>query len=388
MEKEFAIIEMLGGVYEDLDIDKIEERFVRLVGDVFNFDRVALLFLKHRKELLHGKLSRGFDPSIIKKTSIPIKSDSSLVKPLVTGAPVRIAPDSHDLSIRRLGLTHSVLVPIVNKKSIPCWEIKNCNAPDCPAYGKKWLRCWLVPGTKCGNSLISEWGTQNKSAECSGCPIHEAFNIEAVEGVLVADNSVSKRPITDETAALLSIISHIVGMAINNCKVYTKTLDVATKDPLTGLHNRRFFDARLIDEVERAGRYGSGLSLIMCDIDHFKRINDNYGHPVGDNVLWFVANILRKNLRKTDVLARYGGEEFAALLINTEYEQAFSIAEKLRCSIENGLFRHLDGCLKVTLSFGVSILGNGSLTSEALIRSADTALYKAKTQGRNRVCAP
>ena len=138
MGNEFAILEMLGGVYEDLDIDKIEERFVALVSDIFQFDRVALFFLKHRKEVLQGKLSRGFKPRIITNTSVSIKSDSLLVKPLITGSPVYIGIglEDPDLPARRLGLINTVLVPIVNKKRIPCWEIKDCGMTDCPAYGK------------------------------------------------------------------------------------------------------------------------------------------------------------------------------------------------------------------------------------------------------------
>ena len=257
-----------------------------------------------------------------------------------------------------------------------------------PGLRQKRLRCWLIPGTHCGNDSASKWSFDAKAAQCAACPIHDAFNVDAIEGVLVADNSISKKPITEETANLLLIISHTVGMAINNSKVHAKTLDVAIRDTLTKLHNRGFFNSRLIYEVERAGRYGEALSLLMCDIDHFKRINDGYGHPVGDKVLSWVADILNRQLRKTDVIARYGGEEFAAILLNTDSAQAQAIAEKLRRAIEEDFFQRLNDEIKITLSFGVSTFGNDSNTSEGLVRRADSALYKAKTLGRNRVCTP
>ncbi|MDA8091656.1 MAG: GGDEF domain-containing protein [Nitrospiraceae bacterium] len=383
---ELTLLEMIGSVYEDLDTDKIEERFVELVNDMFHFDRVALFFLKHRKQVLQGKLSRGFPPGMIENTEIPIKNDSIIARPLITGIPVRISPDDPDQQVGLLGLANSVLVPIVNKKRIPCWEIKNCNQPGCPAYGRKWLRCWLVPGTKCGGEAVDS--LDEKAVRCPACPIFASFNIDAIEGVLVADNSISKRPITEDIITLVSVIAHTVGMAINNSKIYMKTLDVAIRDSLTSLHNRRYFNERLLDEVERAGRYGDSLSLIMCDIDHFKRINDNYGHPVGDEVLRWLAEILRKGLRKSDVISRYGGEEFAAILSNASREQALAISEKLRRSIEEYPFVHRESRISVTLSFGISTFGIDSKKFEGLIESADKALYKAKAQGRNMVCTP
>ncbi len=383
---ELTLLEMIGSVYEDLDTDKIEERFVELVNDRFHFDRVALFFLKHRKEVLQGKLSRGFAPGMIENTVIPIKTDSTIVRPLITGIPARICTDDPGQSERLLGLANSVLVPIVNKKRIPCWEIKNCNQPGCPAYGKKWLRCWLVPETRCSGEAAASLA--EKAGQCSTCPIFATFNMDAIEGVLVADNSISNRPITEDTITLISVIGHTVGMAINNSKIYMKTLDVAIRDSLTSLHNRRYFNERLLDEVERARRYGDSLSLIMCDIDHFKRINDTYGHPVGDEVLCWVAETLRKGLRKTDVISRYGGEEFAVLLSNAGRDQAFAIAEKLRRSIEECPFVHRESPIAVTLSFGISTFGVDSRKFEGLIESADKALYKAKAQGRNRVCTP
>jgi diguanylate cyclase (GGDEF)-like protein len=203
---------------------------------------------------------------------------------------------------------------------------------------------------------------------------------------MIVDNSISNRPITDKTVTVLSIIAHTVGMAINNSKLYLKTLDVAIRDPLTGLHNRRYFNERLLDEVERASRYAEHLSLVICDIDHFKKINDSYGHPAGDTVLCGVADTLRNNIRKNDIVSRYGGEEFAMLLLNTEKAQAAAIAEKIRRAFEEGSFSLNGGDIRLTLSFGLSSFGVDSSTFEGLISCADQALYSAKARGRNMVC--
>ena len=381
-----AILEMLGCIYEDLDIDTVEKKFVDIVSEVFSFDRTALFFVKHKKEVLHGKLSKGFDSEVIKKLEIPIKGNSVFAKPLITGMPLRIQKNTVDTEkeINLLGLKNAALIPIVNKKCVACWEVKNCQTKECPAYGKKWLRCWLVAGTKCNSG--SDITAEEKTMLCSKCAVFADLNVEAVEGIMLVDNSISDKPITDDTITILSILAYAVGVAINNSKLYKKTLDVSIRDDLTDLHNRRYFNERLLDEIERAQRYSETVSILMRDIDHFKRVNDTYGHPFGDSVLCWVGDQLQKNLRKTDVISRYGGEEFAILLLNTKKAEASNIAEKIRDSIEKSLFSHLNTGIKITLSFGVATLGNDSNSFEGLLTKVDNALYSAKIQGRNRVC--
>lgn len=379
------IIEMLDCIYEDLDIEKIEEKFVDLVNDAFSFDRVALLFVKHKKGILKGKLSHGFDQAVVESIEIPLSANSLLINPLITGIASREKSDIPDRYADLLGLKNFALVPIVNKKRMACWKIKNCLSTDCPAYGKKWIRCWLVSGTKCSDGRVLT--SAEKTKQCSTCPIFADLNIDTVEGVMIVDNSLSNRPITDKTVTVLSIIAHTVGLAINNSKLYMKTLDVAIRDPLTGLHNRRYFNERLLDEVERADRYTEHLSLVICDIDHFKKINDSYGHPAGDTVLCGVADTLRNNIRKNDIVSRYGGEEFAMLLLNTEKLQAASIAEKIRRTFEESSFRLNGEDIRLTLSFGLSSFGVDSSSFEGLISCADRALYSAKARGRNMVCS-
>jgi two-component system, cell cycle response regulator len=158
----------------------------------------------------------------------------------------------------------------------------------------------------------------------------------------------------------------------------------ATHDPLTGAKNRAALDAALAAEVERARRTRSELSLVMIDLDHFKRVNDTHGHPAGDSVLAEVAARLSRCLRPYDVLARYGGEEFVVLLNGCNATGAANAAERLRAAIASTPMSVAGLELAVTGSLGVASLGEGQGGAE-LVAEADAALYRAKARGRNRV---
>ena len=167
-------------------------------------------------------------------------------------------------------------------------------------------------------------------------------------------------------------------------------------DTLTAINNRRFFDQRIVEEVEAAGRSGKPLSCMLLDVDFFKRVNDTYGHQVGDLVLREVAAIIRAQLRGSDVLSRYGGEEFSALLANTSSEEAEEVAERIRRGVEDRVFDVPDfEPFNITISIGVATLKAASNTcldkksGDILVGQADRVLYDAKATGRNRViCAP
>ncbi|MBI3924792.1 MAG: GGDEF domain-containing protein [Armatimonadetes bacterium] len=156
-------------------------------------------------------------------------------------------------------------------------------------------------------------------------------------------------------------------------------------DTVTGVANRRYLDRVLPTEVNRAVRYDQPLSLVMIDLDFFKRCNDLHGHRFGDAVLRLVSFRLAGRLREVDFLARYGGEEFCAVLPSTPRAAARALAERLREAVSEKPFR-LDGQRAwMTASFGVATLGDAGLTAECLVQSADEALYRAKSMGRNRV---
>jgi diguanylate cyclase (GGDEF)-like protein len=156
---------------------------------------------------------------------------------------------------------------------------------------------------------------------------------------------------------------------------------LATIDELTQVYNRTKFQEVIKSELERAKRYNHPLSMLMFDIDHFKAINDTYGHSVGDYVLQTLAQIAKENLREIDYLVRWGGEEFIIIAPETDLGRAKALAERIRTAIENYRF---DQTGKITISFGVTEFKEND-TEDTFIRRADDAMYKAKEKGRNRV---
>lgn len=160
---------------------------------------------------------------------------------------------------------------------------------------------------------------------------------------------------------------------------------LSTTDGLTGLANHRAFRARLDEEFRRASRYDDPMALILMDVDHFKTINDTYGHLTGDEVLRSLSIAVKAAVRETDFLARYGGEEFAVLLPKTHLAGALTVADRMTQALKT-VRAGKEGSVRVTASFGVSSFpGRGVTTPEQLLRTADDALYRSKREGRNKI---
>jgi diguanylate cyclase len=159
----------------------------------------------------------------------------------------------------------------------------------------------------------------------------------------------------------------------------------ALTDPLTGLSNRRHYEMLFKREHERCRRHGSVMTLGMIDLDHFKRINDNYGHDVGDQVLKFVAEVMQRPLRHSDILGRFGGEEFILILPDTSLQQAESIAERMRQALEDDGLIQGDALIKITATFGLTQVRPDDVDIQDSVRRADEALYQGKRSGRNKV---
>lgn len=168
-------------------------------------------------------------------------------------------------------------------------------------------------------------------------------------------------------------------------KAKEKLMQMAITDELTGLANRRYFMDRLNSEYDRTKRYESKFSLLMIDIDHFKKINDNYGHKAGDLVLIETALKMKKSLRTSDIIGRVGGEEFSVLLPETEIKAALHIAERIRARVSESVVIFDSEELSVTVSIGATQSSPGDLTIDDIFIRADTAMYNAKNEGRNRV---
>ena len=203
-------------------------------------------------------------------------------------------------------------------------------------------------------------------------------------GVLTLESSTLGTFRSVDVRALESV-ADICAIAIQNAHYFEQTRHMAFVDGLTGVYNRRYFEQRILEELERASRYAGGLAVLMLDIDHFKRINDEFGHLLGDEVLRQISTILTQQLRRVDVVCRYGGEEFSILVPQTTGEHALGAAEKLRKVIEDWSFPGVPR--PVTVSIGVADFPENGATRDELVKAADAALYAAKQAGRNRVLA-
>jgi len=182
----------------------------------------------------------------------------------------------------------------------------------------------------------------------------------------------------------LESVADICATAIQNAHYVERVKQLAYLDGLTGIFNRRFFELRIAEEIERSRRFDVGMAVIMVDIDHFKRLNDEFGHLLGDEVLRQVSSIFHQQLRKIDVVCRYGGEEFAILLSQTNLEHAMGVAEKLRRMVETWQFPGVPQ--PVTISAGAATYPDHGITRDELVKAADAGLYAAKQAGRNCVC--
>jgi diguanylate cyclase (GGDEF)-like protein len=217
------------------------------------------------------------------------------------------------------------------------------------------------------------------------------FSRNHLEGVIALDQKRSGRSYSPSDIELLTLIAAQAAVAVLNARLY----DQAITDGLTGLFNRRYFDQRLVEEVARAQRTSSAIALLMVDIDHFKVVNDTYGHPCGDDVLVQVAQIVRDSVRTSDVVCRYGGEEIAVVLPESTTrpllqgaEVGQRVAERMRAAVAGHVFRSAEKDLpvRVTISIGVgSSVDVQELSAHDLLALADQALYAAKDAGRDRV---
>ncbi|MFH1061605.1 MAG: diguanylate cyclase [Candidatus Omnitrophota bacterium] len=226
---------------------------------------------------------------------------------------------------------------------------------------------------------------ETKSLLC--IPLKVKDNILGVINVADKTMSIQENIFTEEDMHFLAVICNYAAIAVENALLYGEVKNLAITDGLTGLFNHRYFQTNITSEVIRVHRYPRPLSLIMFDIDYFKTFNDTYGHPMGDLVLSEIAKAIKKNVRKVDIACRYGGEEFAVILPETKINEAILVAEKIRTSVEKMRFNTGQGIKKekVTVSGGVAQFKSG-MSKEDFVRCADDSLYKAKNEGKNKIC--
>jgi len=198
----------------------------------------------------------------------------------------------------------------------------------------------------------------------------------------------ANKPFSMDIARLLQLFRQSFGLALNNALAHSHLQRIAALDTLTGAYNRRFGLTRLQEEFNRAVRSDSSLGVVMMDIDHFKSINDTYGHLVGDRVLGKIADSTRRALRDGDLMIRYGGEEFLIVLPGASSADSVKISERVRRLIDEAVVKDGEQCISFTASFGITAFPEDDVEHELeLLKHADDALYTAKHQGRNRVVA-
>jgi diguanylate cyclase (GGDEF)-like protein len=206
-------------------------------------------------------------------------------------------------------------------------------------------------------------------------------------GVLAVDNLFQNKPIGLTDVHDLQNYATQVGLAIDSFRAHEKAVGLSLTDPMTGLYNRRYFDQAVDQEIKRCRRYNRAFSLLLLDIDHFKRVNDTYGHGAGDEIIKQVAALIRKNLRGLDVVARVGGEEFAVILPETPPQNLNTVVQRLLREMRvakpvvPGMAKK---GVRVTFSIGVGIYKGGETGPVKLMKAADKSLYQAKRQGRDR----
>ncbi len=233
-----------------------------------------------------------------------------------------------------------------------------------------------------GNSPIYQSG--NAIAE-SNTTSHQVGYLLEIGPQRLGELRISRaRPFGETDLSVLETLMSLLGFPLRNALLYRDALQAARQDALTGVGNRAALNETLATELSLATRHGNRFSVLMLDVDHFKRINDSHGHAAGDEVLRAVAQRIAGLVRTTDAVFRYGGEEFAILLRNTDVTAAAILAERVRLAVECAPVRCNDIEVNVTISSGLTGYTAGS-TAEQLLGTADEALYRAKQNGRNQV---
>ncbi|MCG8554192.1 MAG: diguanylate cyclase [Proteobacteria bacterium] len=363
--------------------DRVHQDLVALVGRIF-----ARLPDDKRASLLPPR--RAADP--LERLSKLL--DDLLFKAVMASDVRRLASEAKD----RKAFSRAVL-SLAAEVADYAYLVFQLHAPPGSTYALHARDPWPEPASKQAlaaldlpddgelDVVVEEAGTGEQLAS-SGAALHAGkarrFNVSSggeTLGVLIAYSGRRRR--TPADAETLQVLADEIGLAAKNVFLMEATSRLAFTDPLTGLNNRHHTAQFLDQEVERARRYRNALSIILCDVDHFKSVNDTYGHNVGDDVLRSVSHALAKTMRKVDVVGRWGGEEFLLVLPNTGESGARIVAERLRRHIEAAP-AHDPGPRSVTISLGVASYRGGS-SAEAFVERADRALYEAKRRGRNRV---
>lgn len=335
---------------EKEDLDKILQNLSLLysIGKAMNY-------ISDLKSLLQYILSQAIEITSAEKGSIML----------------------HDLESNRLiirvlaGLADKEYQEKVNNNEIKCRTFK----PGEGIAGRVYLTAkpMVVNNIRDDDLFVESESSFVNSIACIPMVVYND-----VIGVINVTNKRGGMDFSEEDVQMLKAVADQAAVAINKAQLW----DMAVTDSLTGLYVRRYFMVKLQEELHRADRYNTILTIVMADIDRFKKINDTYGHDVGDKVLETIGKFFQKNIRDVDIIARYGGEEFILMIPEADKEAAYCLAERLREKFSEIDLGHLP---KITISLGIAAYPLDGTEIDDLIKKADAAMYAAKQAGRNKV---
>jgi diguanylate cyclase (GGDEF)-like protein/PAS domain S-box-containing protein len=316
--------------------------------------------LSHMAELLQSCTKRNEAYEIVRETGSLLFSESP--------GSLFIFRESRDV-LEHVASWGNGPAPEVTLAPDECWALRLGGPHFVPKTG----------AIRCGHAHA-----ETKSYVCM--PVHGQGQILGLIHITVDVNANTRRPARD-TEQRLRALTDRVGPALANLNLRDSLRELALRDGLTGLYNRRYMEDALDREIHRAERSGKPVAVVMIDIDNFKRFNDKFGHDAGDFVLSALARAITKNIRPADMACRYGGEEFCIVLPEADLQSGHERAEQMRLAIRDTNLTHLGQTLPApTASFGVAVYpGNGARPVDVL-KAADEALYRAKHEGRDRVC--
>ena len=280
-----------------------------------------------------------------------------------------------------------------NPHIINCLKKKNCTRESCPVFHNETARCWQIAGTYCGGNVQGSFA--EKYENCRKCDVFQAGCPTIVEELGENLNNLlfllrKEKRLTRSQNDKNEYLNRELLSALENLDTRNREIqELVITDKLTGLYNRHYLMTSLEDEIDRCHRRENRFAIMMIDVDNFKSVNDTYGHTFGDVLLAYLGGMLRKQIRKYDRPFRYGGEEFVVILPETDLTIAWVVAERIRTTFEKEQFRFEVKDAPVTtvarsLSIGL-VRYEPNMTPETLLAHADEAMYKAKTQGKNRV---
>lgn len=245
---------------------------------------------------------------------------------------------------------------ILRESDVKCWERKNCSHKDCPAYLNTDRRCWLVAGTFCGGKPQGEFAVKYKS--CTECDVYQ--------------EAVFKDPVTETYEHIITLI-HSLKQSQDRLK------QMAVRDPLTGVYNRNFFNETIANEINRTKRYGESFSIVILDVDNFKKINDDYGHLIGDWILKECASVIGSSIRSSDLLVRFGGDEFLLATLETDLRGCEDLLSRINDRLSDWNKAHNVPDKGLSISMGCALFEEGKDLME-VIKEADACMYRNKAK--------